>query len=207
MVLWRAGAVLLLCGTSLYASPVKLPKASVRAEDQLRVWLDQEPAIRAKLGLVQAQATAVPAVFAEPDLKDAVRDSGAPDPERSRRELLARLPGLQASSVPVCRDLAGCSAPLLSQDVAAGEPLEPAIRALLRPWLLLAEAQGRRISVTPAVGPESQRILTVNLAAGGRSGVGLNAQARPAGGVHLWFDQALELAEAYSRQRAALLPR
>ncbi|MFA6003141.1 MAG: hypothetical protein WC881_03645 [Elusimicrobiota bacterium] len=203
-----------LAAASAEASSMRLPRSASRAEDRIRSWLQTDAAIRERLARAETAADqAAPrpsAVFADPDLKDAVADAPArPDPERERRRLLAHLPGMKAPAALGCSDFKSCSAPPLAWDVAPGEPLEPAIRALLRPWLWLQEGRGRRLSLSEAA-PEAQtaamqRVLKMELKDLALSDVGLNMRVRDDGGVHIWFDRGLELAEVYSRLRERLI--
>jgi|GEM_PF-2971472 len=181
-----AGLVLLFGTPVLRAQPVT-PAApaptAVIAEDRLSAWLAADPAVREKIGRAQAAAPAL----ADPDLKDALSDQ----------------PALKAQPLG-CQDFKGCSVPPLAMDLPSGAPVEPAIRAMLRPWIWLADARGARLGV--AAGPEAQAVLAMNLQSLGLSGVALNIAPKPAGGVHLWFSRGLELAALYSRERDALKP-
>ena len=87
-------------------------------------------------------------------------------------------------------------------DLPAGESVETAIRAMLRPWIWLADTRGTRLGVTPA--GSDQAVLSMNIQGLGISGVELDIAPKPEGGIRLWFSRSLELAEIYSREREAL---
>ncbi len=188
MSLHNVGIVLLLCTPALRAQPTQPASSSqtaIIADDRLRAWLATDPDIQEKI--TQAQ-NATP-VFADPDLKDAVADRPA---------------DTAISQQLGCQDFKNCAVPPLALDIPAGEPVEPAIRAILRPWIWLADARGARLGVMPA-GEEGEGVLAMNLKSLGLSGVELNIKPRPEGGVHLWFSRGLELATLYSREHDALL--
>lgn len=187
-------AVLLLCAPLLRAEP---SKAAAAADDRLRALLASDAKVREKIGKTQSSAP----VFAETGLKDAVADRPV-DPAGERRELLARLPGLRAPRVAGCQDFETCAVPPLVMDIPAGEPVEHAIRAMLRPWIWLADARGARLGVAP-VEADGAAVLAVNIGGFGLKGVELNIEPSAEGGVHLWFSRALELAEIYAREREA----
>jgi hypothetical protein len=193
-------AALLLCTPALQAQPpqpVSPSQTAVIADDRLRAWLAADPKVREKIN----QAQAATPVFADPDLKDAIADRPV-DAESQRQELMARLPGMKAPRKLGCQDFASCTVPPLALDIPAAEPVEPAIRAMLRPWIWLADARGTRLGVAPA--GSDQAVLAMNIQNFGISGVELNIAPKPEGGVHLWFSRGLELAELYSRERDAL---
>jgi len=208
MILLRVCALLLVCAAPLRADPIRLSEYSAKAEDRLRAWLDQDAGVRAKLGQVaaaQAPAAqaAAPAPFADPDLKDAVAEAPQPDQKAARRQLLSRLPGLAAPQSQGCASPEECRVPPLVMDIAPGGSIEPAIRAMVRPWIWLADERGLRLAVAPAPKSEAGQVLVLKLKGLGPSGTALNIRPRPEGGFHLWFDRAFELAEAYAREQAA----
>ncbi|MCX5797061.1 MAG: hypothetical protein NTY77_16330 [Elusimicrobia bacterium] len=174
-------AVLLFCTPALRAQPA--PTAAV-ADDRLRAWLATEPKVREKIARTQGSAV----VLVEPDLKDAVADrpAGPPSPQQ-----------------PACQDLRSCAVPPLTLDIPPGESVEAAIRSMLRPWILLADARGTRLGVASA-GSEGQAVLSMNLQGLGLSGVELNIAPKPGSGTHLWFSRGLELAEIYARERETI---
>ena len=194
---WSASILFLLCVAPLRAEPVQPSHTAVVADDRLRAWLAVDPKVREKINRTQAAAP----VVADPDLKDAIADRPV-DAQSQRRELMARLPGMKAPRQMGCQDFTTCSIPPLAMDIPVGENVETAIRAMLRPWIWLADARGTRLGVTPA--GSDQAVLAMNIQSLGMSGVELNIAPRPEGGIHLWFSRGLELAEIYSRERDAL---
>jgi hypothetical protein len=186
MGLYGVCAALLLCASAARAQPSR-PASSVQtatiADDRLRVWLTTDPKVREKITRTQ---DATP-VFVEPVLKDAVSDG----------------PSMQAPLQLGCRDFTTCLMPPLALDLPAGANIEAAIRAMVRPWIWLADAKGVRLGVAPAR-PESQSILLMNIQGLSLSGVGLNITPRKGGGVRLWFSRGSELAALYAREHAAL---
>ena len=101
-----------------------------------------------------------------------------------------------------CQDFETCAVPPLAMDIPAGEPVEHAIRAMLRPWIWLADARGARLGVAP-VEADGAAVLAVNIGGFGLKDIELNIEPAAEGGVHLWFSRALELSEVYAREREA----
>jgi hypothetical protein len=204
MLLRYTAALLLLCAPALRAQPsqpASPSKTAVIADDKLRAWLATDKKIREKISRTQVTAHAAP-VFADPDLKDSVADIPAKG-ENARQDLLGRLPGLQGPKQMGCQDFQSCTVPPLALDIPAGESVEAAIRAMVRPWIWLADARGTRLGVAQA-GSGAQAILAMNMQGLGLKGVELNIAPRPEGGVHLWFSRGLELATLYSREHDAI---
>jgi hypothetical protein len=200
MRFYNACVALLLCAPALRAQsaqPASPSQTAVTADDRLRAWLEYDSTAHEKICRVQ---NAKPAL-ADEDLQDAVADMPA-DAGSSRQDLLARLPGLKAPQQMGCQDFQSCTVPPLALDIPAGESVETAIRAMVRPWIWLADARGIRLGVAPATSGD-QAILALNMRALGLQGVELNIAPRPQGGVHLWFSRGLELATLYSRERDA----
>jgi hypothetical protein len=181
----RIGIVLLLNAAPLLAAPVQPSKVALAADARLRAWLAADAKVQEKLARAEAPS------FVEPDLKDAVADRPVRPPE------------LKAPPQPDCQDFHDCAVPPLAMDIPAGEPVEPAILALMQPWIWLADAKGVRLGVAPA-DAKSQGLLAMNIQGLGLSGVELDIAPRPEGGVHLWFSRGFELAVAYSRERGAI---
>ena len=175
-------AVLLLNTAPLLAAPVQPSKAAVAPDAHLRAWLAADPKVQEKLARMKAPS------FVEPGLKDAVADRPADPPS-----------GLK----PDCRDLKSCVIPPLAMDVPAGEPAEPAVLAMIQPWIWLADAKGVRLGVAHA-DAESTMLLAVHLPGLGLPSMELDISPRPEGGVHLWFGRGSELEAVYSRERAEL---
>lgn len=175
--------ILLLHAAPLLASPVQTAKPALAPVDHLRAWLAASPAVQEKLSRVKAPS------FVESDLKDAVADRPVEAANSPRQ--------------PKCPDLQGCAVPPLAMDIPVGEPVEPAILAMMKPWIWLADAKGVRLGVAHA-DPESPIVLAMNIQELGLSRVGLNIAPRPEGGVHLWFSRGLELADVYTRERGEI---
>jgi hypothetical protein len=206
MRFYNLSVVLLLCAPALRAqtAPSASPsQTSMIADDRLRAWLATDSKVREKISRTQDAAQTAPAL-ADPDLKDAVADRPI-DAESARRELLSRLPGVSAPRPMGCQDFQSCTVPPLALDIPAGDSVEVAIRAMVRPWIWLADARGTRLGVAPAV-PGSPAVLAMNLQGLGLQGVELNIAPRPEGGIHLWFSRGLELATLYSREHETLRP-
>lgn len=180
-------AVFLLCAPALRAEPPQTASPSqseVTADQRLRVWLAYDDTAHAKISRAQ---NAKPAL-ADEDLKDAIADQ-----PKAPRQM-------------GCKDFQSCPNPPLALDIPAGESVETAIRAMVRPWIWLTDARGTRLGVAPT-GAGSQAVLALNMQGLGLSGVELNIEPRPEGGVHLWFSRGLELAAIYTHEREALAPR
>ncbi|HBT62367.1 MAG TPA: hypothetical protein DEB40_11545, partial [Elusimicrobia bacterium] len=132
-------------GSLLSASAMRLPQSPFKAEKKLGRWLKREPSVREKISRIIAQnpaagSYAFPAALAEMGLKDALADIPAVEERRT---------GASRPRPMGCANFSECRLPPLELDTVSGEPLEPAIQAMLRPWLWLAEAVGRRLVLTP----------------------------------------------------------
>jgi hypothetical protein len=173
----------------------------LKAEKKLNRWLNHESAVRKKIARLQAQADgaganaySISAALTDRDLKDALADAPAsgleaPEPGPSR---------------PMgCMSFSDCEMPTLELDTQAGERLEPALIAMLRPWLFMAEFRGQHMVLACARESAGAEIFSMSIPSFELVDVRLNVEARPGGGYHLWFDQGLELAEIYARQRGA----
>lgn len=174
---------MILAGAAPVLAQAPQPSAiAATADARLRSWLAADAKIQEKLAKARK-----PAAFAvETDLRDAVADRPSQAPQSD------------------CADFQSCPSPALSMDVAPGESAETAIRAMLRPWILLTDASGARLGV--AGGSDAQTILVMNIKDLGLAGVGLNAEPRAEGGMRLWFSREPELAAVYARERAKLAP-
>jgi hypothetical protein len=194
-------ALCLIGSTPAAAAVLELPKASLKAEKKLSRWLTGEKTVRKRIARLQTQTAAagtadyaLPTALTDRDLKDAVTDAQASAGK-------AREPG---GSRPIgCRDFSDCRMPTLELDTQSGDRLEPAILAMLRPWLLLAEFRGQHLVLTCARESAGPELFSMSIPSFDLVDVRLNVEARPGGGTHVWFDRGLELAEIYSRQRGA----
>jgi hypothetical protein len=186
--------LLLLNAAPLLAASSGTSKAARAANERLSAWLTADRGVQAKLARAKAPS------FVEPDLRDAVADAPVPSEPAERR------PILRIGRTSSCRNLRDCAVPPLAMDVPAGAPVEPAVLAMMRPWIWLAEAKGARLGVAHT-GQTSQALLAMNLEELGLSGVGLNIAPRPGGGVHLWFDRESEVAMVYFLERGDMRQR
>jgi hypothetical protein len=182
-------AALLLTASPALSSSMQSSRTVTVGEVRLRGWLDADAVLQDKLARAAAPS------FVESDLKDSVADRPL-NPESSR----SGMADVKALPQPECQDFQSCSVPPLAMDVPAGQPIEPAILAMMRPWIWLADAKGARLGVAHA-DAGNQTLLAMNLQAFGLLGVELNVAPRPEGGVHLWFGRGFELAFVYSRER------
>lgn len=200
----------LALAASCQAAPLVVPAVEQReAEYRLRAWLELDDTLQAKLGQLEAQHAAP---FADPGLRDSVSDApSAGDLRRrieqaqtdKRRQLAARLPGMSAPDIRGCPTLGDCAQPPLALDVDDPEHLRAALRALLRPWMLLAQARGRKLRVEPS--EKADQLVRLESPALGVKDAAVLVRARPEGGYHLWLDRAFELAAVYGRERDAAL--
>jgi hypothetical protein len=193
MHLFGSCIVLSLLSPSLQAQPPQAAPPShiaLVADDRLRAWLATDPKVRETIKRAQDAAE----VLTDTDRKDAVADQ--PSDGKS-------LQSGPVSPRQACQDFATCSTPPLAADLTAGESVETAIRALLQPWIWLADAKGVRLGVAPS-SPGGQAVLAMNIQGLGLSGVELQIKPRPQGGVRLWFSRRADLAALYAREHAAL---
>ena len=184
-----------------------------KAEDALRRFVERDPRLKAKLDEASQREEALLAGDREPDLRDAVSDVNGPDQLKrrlaqasapDRAALLQQLPGLKAPEAPSCRALAECANPALSVEVADAELLPDALRRLVRPWMLLQQARGSEVELTPASGT-GDAALNVALKGLASAPLTLNVTANRPGGFKVWFDRPQELAALYVRERDAAL--
>lgn len=210
-------AVCVACAASASAAgPLKL-SGGRRSEDALRRFVENDPALKAKIDDAMRREEAFLAESRESDLRDAV--SGAADPGEElrrglaqaagedRRRLLERLPGYSAPREPGCATLESCASPSLAADVKDPRELPDAIRGLVRPWMLLQQARGSAALVRAAPAGDGDALLLVSLKGADAPPLTLNVSPRLLGGFKVWFDQPLALAALYGRERDAVLGR
>ncbi len=183
-----------------------------KAEDALRRFVERDPKLRAKLDAAAQREENLLAAGRDPDLRDAVSDSGGPDQLKrklaqasasDRTALLSRLPGLKAPAAPGCRALSECAAPELSMTVADAALLPDALRRLVRPWMLLQQARGAEVELLPADGTGD---AALKVALKGLVPAPLTLNVTPSqSGFKVWFDRPQELAALYVRERDAAL--
>ncbi|MFI5363295.1 MAG: hypothetical protein ACHQ49_15115 [Elusimicrobiota bacterium] len=189
-------------------STLDLPQASIKAEKKIRRWLKSDSAVRRIVARLQTQesgaasaAYSLPPALADRDLKDAVADAPAPSAKDGGAGWR------RAPDAPLgCADFPSCRSPILEMETQPGQKLEPAVLAMLRPWLWLAEFRGRHLVLTPVREDAETELFLLTIPGFDMADVRVNAEARPGGGVHLWLDRGLELGETYSRQRGYLDP-
>jgi hypothetical protein len=196
-------AVLLLAAAAAPVHAADKPlflTGGTQAEDALRRFVERDPKLKAKLDEASQREENLLAADRDPDLRDAVSDGSQLD----RAALLRRLPGLKALAAPTCRALSECAAPELSVEVADASLLPDALRRLVRPWMLLQQARGSKVELTPA-GGKGDAALNVALKGLSSSPLTLNVTPNRPGGFKVWFDRPQELAELYVRERDAAL--
>lgn len=183
-----------------------------KAEDALRRFVERDPKLKAKLDAAAQRESVILAANRDADLRDSVSDGGPGQLKRrletaapaDRAALLAQLPGVRAPETPNCLVLSDCAEPRLSASVSDPALLPDALRRMVRPWMLLQQARGSKIELTPAEGP-SDAALRVGLKGLSTEPLTLNVAPGDAGGFKLWFDRPEELAALYARARAAAL--
>lgn len=184
-----------------------------KSEDALRKFVTSDKRLKAKIDDAAAREAAFLAENRDSDLRDAVSDGNGE--ERFQHELanasgndrarvLEQLPGLKVPTGAVCATLSACATPELSADVTDAELLPDAVRRLVRPWMLLQQARGSELELSP-VSAEGDAFLTVTLKDSDAAPLTLNVSPRLLGGFKLWFDQPLVLASLYDRERSDAL--
>lgn len=207
-------AVLALASVSARAAdkPIRVD-AGPKAEDALRRFVAQDPRFKKTLDGAAEREEAVLASNRDADLRDAVADQPGPDELRrrlsassgaDRTALLNQLPGLKAPIASSCAALADCGHPDLALEAPDAERLPDAVRALVRPWLLVQNARGRALELTPVDG-SGDAALRVSLRGVDAAPLVLNISPKILGGFKVWFDRPLELAALYERERRAAL--
>jgi len=184
-----------------------------KAEDALRKFVERDPRLKAKLDAAAEREEALLAKDRDPDLRDAVAELNGPDqlqrriaaaPPSERKILLEGLPGLMAPAAPTCPTLSECADPELSVAVTDASLLPDALRRVVRPWMLLQQARGSKVELSPAEGT-GDAALTVALK--GLSAAPLTVDVVPsgAGGFAVAFERPQELAALYAGAREAAL--
>ena len=193
-------------------APVRI-SGGKKAEDKLRRFIEQDAALKARLDEAARREEAYLAEARESDLRDAVSDVHTGDQlltglEKSvgekRRDILSSLPGMKAPALPACHTVAACPTPELALDVADAGHLSDSVRRLVRPWMILQQARGSKIELTPVDGP-GDAALAVKLADLDAQPLILNVSPRLLGGFKVWFERPLFLAALYGRERDAVL--
>lgn len=184
------------------------------AEESLRQFIEHNPKFQARLNAIAQREQALANQNRDADLKDAVADTPNPDAIRDRLAhagagdrsgLLATMPGFKTVSPSTCHALVDCANPDLATDVGEKELVTSAVRDLVRPWMLLQQARGKKLVLTPLADATDDGVLSMKLKGIDAPLVQLNVTPRPLGGFKIWFDQPLVLASIYGRERGAIL--
>ena len=183
-----------------------------KAEDALRRFVERDPRLKAKLDDAAQREEKMLAADRDPDLRDAVSDTGGPEEFKrklaqasapDRAAMLRKLPGLNAPPKPSCLVLSECASPDMSVQVADAALLTDALRGLVRPWMLLQQARGSEVELIPSEGAGD---AALKVALKGLSPAPLTLSVTPnAGGFKVWFDRPQDLAALYVRERDAAM--
>lgn len=192
-------ALFLLCAVTSDAAALRLG-AGPKAEDKLRRFVAGDKALRARLD----SALRREALFREEARDTGLRDAVAATPA-TREEIIEQLPGMKAPPAGACSTFADCHLPEFAAVVEHAELLPDAVRALVRPWLLLQEARGYKTEITPA--SKNDALLTVRLAGLDAAPLVLNVAPRMLGGFNVWYDEPAALSALYERERALIFAR
>lgn len=172
--------------------------ADAKSQDRLRRFVTADKAVRARLDDAKAREAAFRAEARESGLRDAVSDAPL-----TREQLIAELPGMQAPTAAACATLEACPTIELAETVPHPELLADAVRRMLRPWLLVQQARGRKADIESA--SQGDALLTVRLRGVDSAPLTLNVAPRLLGGFQVWFDEPFRLSALYERERAAAL--
>ncbi|OGS01411.1 MAG: hypothetical protein A2V88_13820 [Elusimicrobia bacterium RBG_16_66_12] len=173
-----------------------------KAEDVLRRFVERDPSLKARFDDAAKREESFLAEVRDSDLRDSVADKSGTEELKLR---LSQFPGMKAPQAPVCRSLGDCAVPELALDVADSARLPDSVRRLVRPWMLLQQARGSSVEITPA--STGDAVLTLKLKDLDAPPLTLNVSPRLLGGFKVWFDQPLVLASLYGRERDAALTR
>lgn len=201
------------------AAPASAAPGSVRltrgpkAENALRRFVEESPRLKSRLDDAARREEFFLAESRESDLRDAVSDfsgdalrRGLESSQGSRRKaLLSALPGMAPASEPACRTVVDCAVPDLALDVPDARRLSDSVRRLVRPWMVLQQARGADIELSPLEGP-GDAALALRLRGLEDQPLVLNVSPRLLGGFSVWFDRPFVLAALYDRERSSLLP-
>lgn len=204
---------LVLAVPALAAPSAVRISAGKKAEDKLRRFIERDPRLKARLAEAARREEYYLAEARESDLRDAVSDIHAGERlltglENSvgdkRRDLLSSLPGMKAPPLPACHTVSACPTPELALDVLDPDELSDSVRRLVRPWLVLQQARGSSLVLTPVDGP-GDAALSVKLKGLDAQPLIVNVSPRLLGGFKVWLERPLFLAALYGRERDALL--
>lgn len=193
----RHALLLLLLASPALSARVRVG-ADAKSEDALRRFITADKSVRARLDDAKAREAAFRAEARESGLRDAVADAPV-----TREQLLSELPGMKVPPAGACASLAACATIELAEDVAHPELLSDAVRRLLRPWMLLQAARGRKADIETS--DRHDALLTVRLRGVDAAPLVLNVSPRLLGGFRVWFDEPFRLSALYERERSAIL--
>lgn len=194
------------------ASSVRI-SANKKAEDKLRRFIEQDPRLKARLDEAARREAYYLAEVRESDLRDAISDIQSGDQlltglEKSvgdkRKDILSSMPGMKAPPLPACHTVAACPTPELALDVLTPEELSDSVRRLVRPWLVLQQARGSAVELTPVDGP-GDATLSMKVRGLDTQPLIINVSPRLLGGFKVWLENPLYLAALYGRERDAVL--
>jgi len=202
---------LLFAAQAVSAQSIRLSR-NAKSEDILRRFIERDPQLKARLDDAAKREELFLAEARDSDLRDSVAEKSGPEELKrrlaqasgaDRESLLEQLPGMKAPSIPVCRTLGDCAVPELAMDVTDAARLPDSVRQLVRPWMLLQQARGSSVVITPA--KTGDAVLTLKLKGLKAAPLTLNVAPRLLGGFKVWFDSPLVLASLYGRERDAAL--
>lgn len=193
----RHALALLLAASPAFSAGLRL--SGPKAEDRLRRFVASDKALRARLDAAKERESRLRAEARETPLRDAVAA-----PPAGPAQVIAQMPGMRLPPAPSCPTLDGCGRPEWSAAVEEPALLPDAVRGLLRPWLLVQEARGRKTEIASAAG-EGDALLTVRLKGLDAAPFTLNVSPRATGGFQVWFEEPSRLSMIYERERAAAL--
>ncbi|MCR4296580.1 MAG: hypothetical protein NUW21_13680 [Elusimicrobia bacterium] len=205
--------LVVLAAPALAAPSAVRISANKKAEDKLRRFVEQDAGLKARLDEAARREAYYLAEVRESGLRDAVSDIRSGDRlltglEKSvgdkRKDLIGSLPGMKAPPLPACHDVSACPTPDLALDVLDPEQLSDSVRRLVRPWLVLQQARGCALVLTPIDGP-GDAALSVKLKDLEAEPLIINVSPRLLGGFKVWLERPLFLAALYGRERDAVL--
>lgn len=194
-------AALLLLAVALPSSAATLRlSGGAKSEDALRRFVEGDARLKARFDDAARREEAFLAENRETDLRDAVADF---TPAR-RADLIGMMPGMRVPPAPKCSTLSDCPVLDLADDAPDAASLPDAVRRLVRPWMLLQQARGSKVVLTPVEG-EGDAALRLTLQDLDAPALTINVTPKLLGGFKVWFDQPLMLAALYGRERDAAL--
>lgn len=181
------------------ASGIRLA-GGAKSENALRRFIQRDPKLKLRFEEAARREEAFLAESRESGLRDAVSDFAPSRPA----DLIASMPGMRLPPAPTCATLSDCPVPDLAMDAADADSLPETVRRMVRPWMLLQEARGSKVELTPADGA-GDAALIVRLQDLDSAPLTINVTPKLLGGFKVWFDQPLALAALYGRERDTVL--